>query len=86
MATDKNDKHVSRRGFLGTGLFLPFLSDAQKATAKQSDQQDDEFATMLTAKGGVVRVRKSALSKAKVVEKNLSNKSLFSWLKLNDNK
>lgn len=77
---DKKDKRFSRRGFLGAGMLLPFLSFAKAPV--QQDHLDDEFTTMLTAKGTVVRVRKNALQKAKVVKKNMSNKSLLGWLKL----
>ena len=79
--TEKS-KWLSRRGFLGAGLLLPFLSAAQNTSTIPNKEEDDEYTTMLTAKGGVVRVRKSALKNAKIVKKNMSNKSLLDWLKL----
>lgn len=82
MSINKKAKDYTRRGFLGIGLLAPFLSIAGLPPAKHDSDQDDEFTTMLTAKGTVVKVRKSALKKAKVVEKNMSNISLLSWLKL----
>ena len=85
MATEKENKPVSRRGFLGTSLFLPFLSVKKPLLSPPADDPDEEFTTMLTSKGGVVRVRKAALKNAKVVKKNMSNKSLRDWLMLKVN-
>lgn len=83
--TEKS-KWLSRRGFLGAGLLLPFLSVARTPPAVHEKEEDkkeeDEYTTMLTAKGGVVKVRKSALKGARIVKKNMSNKSLLDWLKL----
>ena len=85
MATDKKNKQVSRRGFLGAGLLLPFLSNAQPfGGSKNLEVEDDEFVTMLTSKGKTVKVRKSALENAKVIERKMSNQSLLNWLKLRD--
>lgn len=92
MATsDKKYNIVSRRGFLGTGLMLPFLSVTQTPllagnTEKKptQDVDNDEYTTMLTSAGGVVRVKKSALKESRIISKNLSNKSLLDWLKLKD--
>jgi len=89
MATDKKYSFVSRRGFLGLGLLLPYLSIARspliKETSKPTDKQDesdDQFTTMLTSDGGVVKVRKEVLKNATVVKQNMSNQSLLDWLKL----
>jgi len=91
MAANKKNSFVSRRGFLGLGLLLPYLSIARSPIIKEiseptdtQDERDDQFTTMLTSDGGVVRVRKNALKNAKVVKRNMSNKSLLSWLKLKD--
>lgn len=86
MATGNQNKSISRRGFFGVGLLLPFLNAAQPLPTRKEEVEEDEFTTMLTTKGTVVRVRKSALKTAKVVERKMSNKSLFNWLKLNINK
>jgi len=79
---DKKDKRFSRRGFPGVGVLLPFLGMAKAPAVVQQDNPADEFTTMLTAKGTVVRVKRSALKDAKIVEKSMSNKSLLGWLKL----
>lgn len=72
----------SRRKFLDAGLKLPLLGVAGQLSAKpDSDNKDDtEFTTMLTAEGKAVKVRTSELKNAKVIEENLSNKSLLNWL------
>lgn len=91
MDADKKHSLFSRRVFLGSSLLLPFLGMAKTPVLNEIDspennldEDDDEFTTMLTSKGGVVRVRKNSLKKAKVVKKDMSNQSLLSWLKLKD--
>lgn len=78
---DKNN--LSRRKFFGVGLALPFLSTAQSAVAAPASKQEEEgeFITMLTSEGKAVRVRKTELKSAKVIERKMSNQSLLSWLK-----
>ncbi|MEQ8551794.1 MAG: hypothetical protein RIC06_07515 [Cyclobacteriaceae bacterium] len=91
MDADKKNSLFARRIFLGSSLLLPFLGMAKTPVLNEidspknnPDEDDDEFTTMLTAKGGVVRVKKSTLKNAKVVKQNMSNKSLLHWLKLKD--
>jgi len=79
---EEEKKNVSRRSFLGAGLLLPFLSSVQPLAAKNKTEDESEYTTMLTSSGKLVKVRKSALSKAKVIERNMSNHSLLRWLKL----
>lgn len=79
----KNNKSISRRGFIplmGASLLMPFFSQT-KAEASPSPKENDEFATLLTADGEVVRVKRSTLKKVKIIKKKMSNKSLLSWLK-----
>jgi len=69
---------ISRRGvlpILGSALLLPFLG-----FGKPVHQETEEYQTLLKADGTAVRVKKSVLDKAKVVEKNISNKSFLGWL------
>ncbi|HLF51326.1 hypothetical protein [Flavobacterium sp.] len=81
--SDKNDKiQISRRGFLpllGGGLILPLLGFG-KPTPEILDEAA-EYQTLLKPDGTTVRVKKSVLAKSKVIEKNISNKSLLGWLK-----
>jgi len=83
MRNKKDDKSISRRGFIplvSAGLFMPFFSQA-KPTGNLNAKEDDEFATLLTPDGEVVKVKRTALKKVKVLKKNMSNKSLLNWLK-----
>jgi hypothetical protein len=83
METDNKNKPFSRRGFLGMGMLLPFLSVTRPLAAepKSGQDQDSEFTTMLTAEGKAVKVRKSALKTSKVIKEKMSNQSLLKWLK-----
>lgn len=80
---EPNNKPVSRKIFLKISLALPFLPAAKSLGAGPANEQKqaDEFVTMLNAEGKAVRVRKDALKAAKVIEKEMSNQSLLSWLK-----
>ena len=85
MTIDKKNKQVSRRGFLGAGLLLPLLSSAKPLPSpKKEESQEEEFTTMLTAQGKAVKVKKSVLKNANVIERKISNQSLLTWLKLKD--
>ena len=81
--SNKKDKsQLSRRGFfpiLGGGLLLPLLGFG-KPTPEIADE-NDEYQTLLKSDGTTVKVKKSVLDKAKVIEKGISNKSLLGWLK-----
>ena len=83
MEPDNKNNQLSRKKFLGISLALPFLPVAKSLAAGPSNEQKqvDEFVTMLNAEGKAVRVRKDALKAAKVIEKEMSNQSLLSWLK-----
>ncbi len=75
---------ITRRSFLpflGAGFFLPFLGSA-KAVGLVGEES--EYQTLITKDGRAVKVKKSAIEKSKVIDKNLSNKSLLKWLTKND--
>jgi len=72
---------ISRRGFLpmlGGGLILPLFGFG-KPSPEVLDEAE-EYQTLLKADGTTVRVKKSVLDKAKVIEKGISNKSFLGWL------
>lgn len=81
--SNQNKKNkISRRGFfplLGGGLILPLLGFG-KPSQEVSDETE-EYQTLLKPDGTAVRVKKSVLANSKVIEKNISNKSLLGWLK-----
>jgi len=79
---DKPDKKISRRGFLpllGGGLILPLVSFGK--TNSNETTLETEYEILLKPDGTTVKVKKSVVSKATIVEKNISNSSLLSWLK-----
>jgi hypothetical protein len=83
---DKNPKGkmFSRRGILpilGGSLLVPFIGTGQSETEKSPlENNEEEYKTLLKPDGTVVKVKISALKEAKVVKKNISNKSFLSWL------
>lgn len=83
MKSESKYIQISRKKFLGISLAVPFLSLPGSLTAKSANERkgDDEYITMLTAEGKTVKVKKTALTNAKVIEKKMSNQSLLSWLK-----
>lgn len=73
---------ISRRGILpilGSALLLPFLGFG-KTVIDETDSEEEEYQTLLKPDGTTVKVKVSALKKAKVVKKSISNKSLLNWL------
>jgi hypothetical protein len=84
MGNKKHQKSISRRGFIplvGASMFMPFFSKSAPRITHGTPKEDEEFATLLTPGGEVVKVRRTALKKAKVLEKSMTNKSLLNWLK-----
>lgn len=60
---------------------IPFLGNSKTETASvEEPENSEEFRTLLKSDGTTVRVKTSTLKKAKVVKKNVSNRSLLSWL------
>ncbi|MBL4938797.1 MAG: hypothetical protein JKY16_00635 [Lutibacter sp.] len=80
----RNGKQISRRGILpilGSALLLPFLGFGKSIDDEIiiSDEKE-EYQTLLKPDGTTVKVKISTLKKSKILEKNVSNKSLLSWL------
>ncbi len=76
-------RKISRRGILpilGGSLLLPFLGFSNTAIEEVSNSEDEEYQTLLKPDGTTVKVKISAIKKAKIVEKNVSNKSFLNWL------
>ena len=81
--TTKKENQLSRRSvlpILGSSLLLPFFGFGKSIQTDIKTEEDEEFHTLLKPDGTAVKVRVSALKKAKVVTKNVSNKSLLNWL------
>lgn len=76
----------SRRQMLalaGLGILSPVIGKAE--IANKADGADADYDTLLKADGTVVKVPKSVVKESVVVKEQVSNRSLFSWLK-KDNK
>lgn len=83
--TDEKGKQITRRGLLPLllgGFLIPYLGrgNAQAKPVKEAREDDDTYETFLKPDGTVVRVKRKATRGAKVVKKNVSNKTLLGWL------
>lgn len=77
------ERKISRRGILpilGGSLLLPFLGFGNTVIDEASNPEDEEYQTLLKPDGTTVKVKVSAIKKAKIVKKNVSNKSFLNWL------
>ena len=81
------NKKLSRRKYLpllAGSLILPLLGMGKGPTAsKNSDEsnQEEDYQTLLKPDGTAVKVPRKTVEQARVVKKNISNKSLLGWLK-----
>ena len=57
---------------------LRLASSINNETA--NSDKDENYQTLLKSDGTIVKVKISTLKKAKMVKKNISNKSFFKWL------
>jgi hypothetical protein len=77
-------KQISRRGILpilGSALLLPFLGFGKSIDDEITiSDEKEEYQTLLKPDGSTVKVKISTLKKSKILEKNVSNKSLLRWL------
>ncbi len=79
-----NENKISRRGLLpilGLALLAPFVGFGNSLKLdKEIDNENEEYQTLLKADGTVVKVKTKTVKNSKVVKKDMSNKSLLSWL------
>jgi len=76
---------ISRRGILpiiGGAFLLPFLGFSNPISKEMSisNEDNEEFETLLKQDGTTVKVKVSALKKSKIIQKNISNISFLDWL------
>jgi hypothetical protein len=78
-------RKISRRGILpiiGSAFLLPFLGFSNPISKEMSisNEDNEEFETLLKQDGTTVKVKVSALKKSKIIQKNISNISFLDWL------
>ena len=80
----RKGRRISRRGILpiiGSTLLIPFLGFGNSTTQKTVEsKEEEEYQTLLKPDGTAVKVKVSTVKRSKIIEKNISNKSLLSWL------
>ena len=80
----KKNNRISRRSMLpllGSSLLLPFIGFSKTKIEEETIlNSKEEYQTLLKPDGTAVKVTVSALKKATIVKKNVSNKSFFNWL------
>ena len=73
---------ISRRKiipFIGLSLLIPFFG-FQNYKEETATKNEEEYQTLLKSDGTIVKVKVNTIEKAKILKKNISNKSFFSWL------
>jgi len=76
-------KSISRRQIvplLASVFIIPILGFKNIQNVLPKNIQKDEYQTLLKPDGTTVKVKISAIKKAKIIKKNISNKTFFNWL------
>lgn len=79
-----NKSSFSRRKILPIlcgSLLFPFFGFINSDNKSTSEVNNEEYQTLLKSDGTIVKVKVSTIRKAKIIQKNISNKSLLNWLK-----
>lgn len=80
-------KKISRRKLLpllAGSLALPFWGIGNRPPKQQNSDNaihNGDLQTLLKPDGTIVKVPRNAVKNARIVKKNISNKSLMDWLK-----
>lgn len=83
MTHQKKDNIITRRGILplfGASLLLPFLGFGKNKTEQLTENNEEEYQTLLKPDGTAVKVKVNTIQKSKIVKKSISNQSLLQWL------
>jgi hypothetical protein len=78
-----NTRLISRRRLLpliGSIFLIPFFGFKNSRENSKSIKNNEEYETLLKQDGTVVKIKISSLKNAKIIEKNISNKSFLNWL------
>lgn len=77
-------RKITRRGILpilGGILLFPFIGSNQTLSEQiPDDSNEEEYETLLKPDGTVVKVKINTVKRAKVLKKNISNKTFLNWL------
>lgn len=79
----KKEKLISRRGLLpilGGSLLIPILGFGNTIEDETIDNDKESFQILLKPDGSTVKVKTSSIKRAKVIKKNITNKSFLNWL------
>ena len=63
---------------LGSSMLLPFIGKAEVLEPERIEE--DSYEILIKPDGTPVKVKKSSLKNARVLEKKISNKGFMSWL------
>ncbi len=61
-------------------MFFPLFGFENSDNKPATENTNEEYQTLLKSDGTIVKVRVTTIRKAKIIENNISNKSLFNWL------
>ena len=81
--SSKKGKTLSRRSILpilGSSLLVPIFGFGNSNDEPLTSPNEEEYQTLLKPDGTAVKVKVTTLNKAKVLKKNISNKSFLNWL------
>jgi hypothetical protein len=79
----KKGPSISRRKIfpiLGGSLLLPLFGFGNKKIDTLKASNEEEYQTVLKPDGTSVKIKVSTLNNAKIIKKNISNKSFLNWL------
>lgn len=85
---EERSSGYTRRGvlpFIAGLLVFPFAAKSW-VPSRFPEQKDDVSHKLLTSDGKLVKVSSEALKNANVIRKNVSNKTLWNWLKMSKQK
>jgi len=76
---------ITRRSLMAllmSGILVPYLGFGNNPaqSGKRQQEDDERYQHFLKADGTVVRVKRKAARRARVLKKNVTNKSLLAWL------
>ena len=75
---------ISRRKILpifGSVLLIPFIGFGNyRDTSPDKEEKEEDYQILLKKNGTTVKIKSSSIKKARIIKKNISNKSFLGWL------